>query len=326
MRLASLRSGGRDGRLMLVSRDRSRMVPAEAAATLQTALESWPDSEPALRAQAEALESDGLPAAEAYEADRLAAPLPRAHQFLDGSAYLYHVELVRRARGAEMPPSLYDDPLMYQAVSDGFLAPREDIVAASEDWGIDFEAEICVVLDDVPCGITPEAAAGHIRLLMLVNDVSLRNLIPGELAKGFGFLHGKPRSAFAPLAVTPDDLGAAWDGGKLHLPVRVTLNGEPFGQPNAGVDMQFDFPRLIAHAARSRPLAAGTIIGSGTVANRDPASGSCCLAEKRMVETIEEGAPRTEFLHFGDEVTIEVFDQTGLSIFGAIRQKVSPGP
>ncbi len=322
MRLASLPSGGRDGRLMLVSGDRSRMAPADAVATLQAALENWPDTATALAAEAEALESGAWAGAEPFDPSRLASPLPRAHQFLDGSAYLYHVELVRKARGAEMPPSFYEDPLMYQAVSDGFLGPREDVVMASEDWGIDFEAEICVVVDDVPCGVTPEAAARHIKMLMLVNDVSLRNLIPGELAKGFGFLQSKPRSAFAPLAVTPDDLGAAWDGGRLHLPVTVILNGKPFGQPNAGVDMQFDFPGLIAHAARTRPLAAGTIIGSGTVANRDPGTGSCCLAEKRMIETIEQGAPVTEFLHFGDKFTIEVFDQTGLSIFGAIRQRV----
>ncbi len=323
MRLASLRDGSRDGRLVVVSEDLASMAPArEIAPTLQTAIENWDRIAPALSRLYEELnagEAAGSIPAEPQEAE---SPFPRAFQFLDGSAYLNHVELVRKARGAEMPPGLYDDPLMYQAVSDGFLGPRDPITAASEDWGIDFEAEICVVVDDVPRGIAAEAAASHIKLLMLVNDVSLRNLIPGELAKGFGFLQGKPRSAFAPLAVTPEWLGEAWDGAKLNLPVRVELNGERFGEPDAGVDMNFDFPRLIAHAARTRPLAAGTIIGSGTVSNRDRSAGFCCLAEARMIETIEQGAAVTPFLRFGDRLRIEVLDGAGRTVFGTIEQEV----
>jgi fumarylacetoacetate (FAA) hydrolase len=253
---------------------------------------------------------------------KLTAALPRAPQFLDGSAFLAHVERVRKARGAEMPPSFLTDPLMYQAVSDGFLAPTEPIRVASEDYGIDFESEVGVVVDDVPMGVTPAEAAKHIKLVLLINDVSLRNLISAELGKGFGFLQSKPRSALSPIAVTPDELGDAWKDGKVHLSLITHLNGKLFGEPNAGVDMQFNFPQLIAHAAKTRPLAAGSIIGSGTVANQDESRGSSCLAEKRVLEIIKEGKPRTPFMKFGDKVRIEMFDKNGASIFGAIEQVV----
>ncbi len=252
----------------------------------------------------------------------LAAALPRAPQFVDGSAYLAHVERVRKARGAEMPASFKTDPLMYQAVSDGFLAPTEPIRMADEAWGIDFESEVGVVVDDVPMGVTSEEAARHIKLVLLINDVSLRNLIPDELAKGFGFLQGKPRSALSPVAVTPDELGDAWRDGKLHLPLITHLNSRLFGEPDAGVDMQFSFAQLIAHAAKTRPLAAGSIVGSGTVANQDESKGSSCLAEKRVLEIIKEGKPKTPFMKFGDRVRIEMFDKSGASIFGAIEQTV----
>jgi fumarylacetoacetate (FAA) hydrolase len=229
---------------------------------------------------------------------------------------------VRKARGAPMPPSFWTDPLMYQGGSDSFVGPTDPILAESEDWGIDLEAEVAVVTDDVPMGVLPHAAAARIRLVMLANDVSLRNLIPNELAKGFGFFHGKPATAFAPVAVTPDELGAAWDGTKVKLPITVRINGALFGQPNAGDDMTFDFPQLIAHAARTRQLAAGSIVGSGTISNVDRSRGSACLAEKRMLETIEGGKPVTPFLRFGDRVRIEMFDAQGKSIFGAIDQEV----
>jgi len=323
MKLGSLNSGGHDGTLVVVSDDfgRAAEVP-DIAPTLQAALENWATAAPELAAIHRLVCEGNYAKAVALDPSTLMAPLPRAYQFLDGSAYLNHVELVRKARKAEMPPSLYDDPLMYQAVSDGFLAPTEDIALASEDFGIDFEAEVVAVLDDVPMGVSRAAARDHIKLIMLVNDVSLRGLIPAELAKGFGFIVGKPRSAFSPVAVSPDALGAAWDGGKVSLPLRVTMNGEQFGAPNAGVDMNFDFPALIAHAARTRPLAAGTIIGSGTVSNRDSSKGFCCIAEIRTIETIEEGAPKTPFMKFGDSVRIEMLDDAGASIFGAIEQTV----
>ncbi|MGH8281079.1 MAG: fumarylacetoacetate hydrolase family protein, partial [Gammaproteobacteria bacterium] len=271
--------------------------------------------------------SDALNAGKAAGAFKLnmkelAAVLPRAPQFVDGSAYLAHVERVRKARGAEMPPSFRTDPLMYQAVSDGFLSPKESIRMADEAWGIDFESEVGVVVDDVPAGVTPAEAAKHIKLVLLINDVSLRNLIPNELGKGFGFLQSKPRSALSPIAVTPDELGDAWKDGKVHLPLVTHLNGELFGEPNAGVDMQFSFPQLIAHAAKTRPLAAGSIIGSGTIANQDESKGSSCLAEKRVLEIIKNGKATTPFMKFGDIVRIEMFDKNGASIFGAIEQTV----
>jgi fumarylacetoacetate (FAA) hydrolase len=252
----------------------------------------------------------------------LAAPLPRGLQFVDGSAYLPHVERVRKARGAEVPESFFTDPLMYQAVSDGFLAPYEPIAMASTDWGIDFESEIGVITDDVPMGADAEECAGHIQLVTILNDVSLRNLIPGELAKGFGFLQSKPRSALAPVVVTPDELGDAWQDTKLHLPLLTHLNGELFGEPEAGEDMQFSFAELVAHAAKSRPLAAGSLVGSGTIANQDTSRGASCLAEKRMLEIIDSGEAKTPFMQFGDVVRIEMTTRDGESIFGAIEQKV----
>ena len=252
----------------------------------------------------------------------LAAPLPRAYEFVDGSAYLPHVERVRRARGAEVPESFYTDPLMYQATSAGFYGPRDPVRVVSEDYGIDLEAEIVVVTDDVPMAVTPEQASTHIQLVGLVNDVSLRNLIPPELAKGFGFLQSKPRSALSPVLVTPDELGEHWRGNKLHLPLLTHINGQWFGAPEAGEDMQFDFSQLVAHAARTRPLAAGTIVGSGTIANQDVARGASCFAEQRTVETLRDGKPSTPFMKFGDTVRIEMLDRDGRSLFGAIEQRI----
>ena len=324
MKLASLKSGGPDGTLIVVDQALRRAVAVpDIARTLQTALDDWTTLCPELRSVYRLLEAGELRDVFDLDPARLAAPLPRAYQWADGSAYVTHVELVRKARGAAMPESLWTDPLMYQGGSDGFLGPRDPVAVADEGWGIDFEAEVAVILDAVPMGVTPEQAARHIRLVLLVNDVSLRNLIPGELAKGFGFFQSKPASAFSPVAVSPEMLRPAWDGGKLALKLRCHVNGALFGEPNAGVDMTFDFPRLIAHAARTRALGAGTIIGSGTVSNRDPAAGSCCIQERRMIETIEHGAPRTPFLKFGDRVRIEMLDHAGASIFGAIDQEVA---
>jgi fumarylacetoacetate (FAA) hydrolase len=331
MKLATLKGPGRDGRLVVVSADLTRAVEVpRIAPTLQAALDDWAAMAPALEQAALRLARDEVDADEVVPLDpaQCGAPLPRAYQFADGSAYLHHVELVRRARGAKMPPSFQHDPLMYQAASDGFLGPTDPIEVADEAFGIDLEAEIAVITDDVPMGIDPESARRHIVLVMLLNDVSLRRLIPDELAKGFGFLQGKPRSAGSPVAVTPTQLGAAWREAKLHLPLLSSINGQELGRPDAGVDMQFDFGQLIAHAARTRPLAAGTIIGSGTISNRDPASGSSCLAEVRTIEQIEQGQPATPFLKFGDRVRIEMLDEAGRSIFGAIDQEVVryPGP
>lgn len=323
MKLATLKTGTRDGKLIVVSRDLEHAVAAsEIAPTLQAALDDWSAKAPRL-AQLSALLDDGR-AADAFDFDpnRCHAPLPRAFQWADGSAYVNHVELVRRARGAEMPPSFWTDPLMYQGGSDSFIGPRDPILCASEEWGIDLEAEVAVVTDDVPMGIDASRAGARIRLIMLANDVSLRNLIPGELAKGFGFFQGKPATAFSPVAVTPDELAGAWDGGRVHRPVTVHLNGSLFGQPDAGQDMTFDFPQLIAHAARTRFLAAGTIVGSGTISNLDRSRGSACLAEKRTLEVLETGKASTPFLRFGDRVRIEMFDAEGASIFGAIDQEV----
>jgi fumarylacetoacetate (FAA) hydrolase len=324
MKLASLKEGGRDGSLIVVSRDLKRAVRAHAVApTLQAALDDWARTAPRLNALSEALAAGAAEGVFEFDPTRLAAPLPRAYEFLDGSAYLPHVERVRRARGAEVPESFYSDPLMYQAVSAGFYGPTDPVRVASEDYGIDLEAEIVVVTDDVPMGVDAAAAAGHIQLIGLVNDVSLRNLIPAELAKGFGFLQSKPRSALSPVFVTPDELGAAWRDGKLHLPLRSWINGKWFGHPEAGEDMQFSFPELVAHAAKTRPLTAGTLVGSGTVANQDASRGASCLAEIRMLETIRDGKPSTPFLRYGDRVRIEVLDAEGRSIFGAIEQVIS---
>jgi fumarylacetoacetate (FAA) hydrolase len=320
MKLASLK-GGRDGRLVVVSRDLSRaMAVPQIAATLQAALDSWDIAAPKLQAVYDALNAGrhGIP----FDAAGCASPLPRAYQWADGSAYVTHVELVRKARGAEMPASFWTDPLMYQGGSDGFLGPMDDIVADDEAWGIDLEGEVAVITGDVPYGCKAADAPRHIRLVMLCNDISLRNLIPGESAKGFGFFHSKPASAFSPVTVTPDELGPAWQGSKLHRPLLVELNGRRFGAPDAGTDMVFSFSDLIAHAARTRALAAGTIIGSGTVSNKDRSVGSACIAERRMLETIETGAPVTPYLAFGDRVRIDMHNAEGHSIFGAIDQHV----
>jgi len=322
MKLASINQG-RDGQLIVVDNQMQRYVAAtEIAPTLQAALDNWDNCKQPLAALYLQLENGEIDS-QAFNSEICASPLPRAFQWADGSAYVNHVELVRKARNAEMPSSFWTDPLMYQGGSDSFLGPREDIAVADEAWGIDFEAEVAVIVDDVPMGISSSEAAKYIQLVMLVNDVSLRNLIPGELAKGFGFFHAKPSSAFSPVAVTPDVLGSAWDGAKLHLPLRAILNGDLVGEPNAGVDMTFDFGQLIAHAAKTRPLCAGTIVGSGTVSNLDRSKGSCCLAEVRMLETIANGSATTEFMSFGDRIQIDMLDDNGQSIFGEIDQKVT---
>lgn len=319
MKLASLKHG-RDGRLVVVSGDLVRCMPVpEVAATLQAALDDWDRLRPALARAAARLEQGG---GHAFDPRDCAAPLPRAYQWADGSAYVTHVELVRKARGADLPASFWSDPLIYQGGSDQMLGPCDPILAADPAWGIDFEAEVAVITGDVPMGTTPDQARGLIALVMLVNDVSLRHLIPGELAKGFGFFQSKPASAFSPVTVTPDELGDAWDGGRLHRPLLSRLNDQPFGQPDAGTDMTFDFPALIAHAARTRALVAGSIIGSGTVSNADRSVGSSCIAERRMLEILEHGEARTPFLTYGDRIRIEMLDGNGASIFGAIEQEV----
>ena len=324
MKLGSLKAGGRDGTLIVVSRDLKRAVKADGiAATLQAALDDWSTTAPRLNALYEALNAGHADGAFDLDETQLAAPLPRAYEFVDGSAYLPHVERVRKARGAEVPETFYTDPLMYQATSAGFLGPHDDVVVPSEDHGIDLEAEVVVIVDDVPMAVTPEQAAGHIQLVGLVNDVSLRGLIPGELAKGFGFLQSKPRSALSPVFVTPDELGEAWVDSKLNLPMRTQVNGAWFGEAECGVDMQFNFAQLVAHAARTRPLAAGAIVGSGTIANQDTSRGASCLAEQRTVEKLRDGEPSTPFLKFGDRVRIEITDAHGNSIFGAIDQAIA---
>ena len=330
MKLGSLKEGGRDGTLIVVSKDLTRAVRVPGIApTLQRALEDWSNAAPRLNGVYEALELsqaetiNGEPVF-AVDFTTFASPLPRAYEFVDGSAYLPHVERVRRARGAEVPQSFYTDPLMYQATSAGFLGPRDEIAVVSEDYGIDLEAEIVVVTDDVPMAVGAAQAAHHIQLIGLINDVSLRNLIPDELAKGFGFLQSKPRSALSPVLVTPDELGDAWRGAKLHRPLVSHINGKLFGAPEAGVDMQFSFAELVAHAAKTRPLSAGTIVGSGTIANQDESKGASCLAERRTLEVLAHGKAQTPFLRFGDTVRIEMFDAAGASIFGAIEQRVVP--
>ena len=334
MKLASLKKGGRDGTLVVVNRALThyRAVPA-IARTLQAALDDWESCEPQLRQVYEALNSGAFANAEAFDPQLCHSPLPRAYQWADGSAYVNHVELVRRARGAELPPEFWTDPLMYQGGSDSFAAPRDPIHALSEDWGIDLEAEVAVITGDVKMGATAAQCAPAIRLLMLVNDVSLRNLIPAELAKGFGFLQSKPASAFSPVAITPDELGDDWREGRVHRPLTVHLNGGLFGKPDAGQDMVFNFPQLLAHVSKTREMEAGSIVGSGTVSNKqgglhgssiaNGGVGYCCLAELRMYETIETGKPHTGYLKFGDSVRIEMFDREGASLFGAIEQQVS---
>jgi fumarylacetoacetate (FAA) hydrolase len=323
MKLATIRNGTRDGQLVVVDRDLGRAVAVRGIATLQAALDDWAGAAPVLGRLAEELESGKAGGSFAFEPRQAMAPLPRAYHWADGSAYVNHVELVRKARGAEMPPSFWTDPLVYQGGGDDFLGPTDDAAFVSEEQGIDFEAEVAVVTDDVPMGATAAAAGARIRLLMLVNDWSLRNLIPAELAKGFGFYLSKPATAFSPVAVTPDELDGAWDGGKVNLPLVSQVNGRAFGRPEAGVDMTFDFPRLIAHLTGTRNVRAGTIVGSGTVSNRDRALGSSCIAERRALEQMEFGAPRTEYLRYGDRVRIEMFDRDGRSIFGAIDQVVT---
>jgi fumarylacetoacetate (FAA) hydrolase len=332
MKLASLKSG-RDGRLVVVTKDLCWFTDAFLIApTLQAALDDWERCEPLLRGLSESLEHGAAPRGRFHEREA-AAPLPRAYQWADGSAYVNHVALVRQARGAEMPESFWTDPLMYQGGSDGFLAPRDPIPLADEAWGCDLEGEVCVVTGDVKQGASRAEALAEVRLVGLVNDVSLRNLIPGELAKGFGFFQSKPASALSPVLVTPEELGAQWRDGKLHGPLEVSLNGKPFGRADAGVDMTFDFGTLVAHAARTRSLGAGTIIGSGTVSNRDADGGPgkpiaegglgySCIAEVRTIETILCGKPETSFLKAGDTVRIEMNDPAGHSIFGAIEQTV----
>lgn len=325
MKLASLKSGGRDGTLIVVNRALTQFIVAsEIAGTLQQAIEDWSNAAPRLNAVSDSLNAEGRDDAKALDFTALASPFPRCYEFLDGSAYLPHVERVRRARGAEVPASFYQDPLMYQATSAGFHGPRDAVQVVSEEYGIDFESEIIVITDDVPMAVDADQAAAHIQLIGLVNDVSLRNLIPGELAKGFGFLQSKPRSTLSPVLVTPDELGDAWRNSVVHLPLRSWLNGERFGAPEAGVDMQFNFAQLVAHAARTRPLGAGTIVGSGTIANKDESLGASCLAERRMLEIIASGKPQTPFMSFGDSIRIEMLDQAGQSIFGAIEQVIEP--
>jgi fumarylacetoacetate (FAA) hydrolase len=331
MKLASLRHG-RDGKLVVVSDDLAWCAHEPSAPTLQAALDDWARAEPRLRALSDGVNAGSI-LRERFHEREAASPLPRAYQWADGSAYVNHVALVRQARGAKMPESFWTDPLMYQGGSDVFLGPRDPIPLKDEAWGCDFEAEVAVIVDDTPMGVTPEDARAHIRLVMLVNDVSLRNLIPAELEKGFGFFQSKPASAFSPVAATLDALGEAWRDGKLHLPMHVALNGKPFGQADAGEDMTFDFGQLIAHAAKTRDLAAGTIIGSGTVSNRgadggpgkavsEGGRGYSCIAEQRMIETIAAGKPLTPFLKPGDRVEIEMLDARRHSIFGRIDQEV----
>ncbi|SAK46039.1 fumarylacetoacetate (FAA) hydrolase [Caballeronia temeraria] len=323
MKLATLKDGTRDGQLIVVSRDlRTAAIADGIVSTLQRALDDWTFYAPQLMDVYEALNVGRARNTFSFDPKVCMAPLPRAFQWADGSAYVNHVELVRRARNAEMPPEFWTDPLMYQGGSDDFIGPADDIVCATESYGIDFEAEVAVITSDVHMAAMPDEALRSVRLLMLVNDVSLRNLIPAELAKGFGFFQSKPATAFSPVAVTPDELGDAWREGRVHRPMIVHWNGKKVGQPDCGTDMVFHFGQLIAHAAKTRNLRAGSIVGSGTISNKDARRGYCCIAEKRCLETIEHGAPQTEFMKFGDSVKIEMFDEAGKSIFGAIDQAV----
>jgi len=333
MKLASIKEG-RDGRLVVVSRDLTKATFVDnIAQTMQSALDNWAAAEPKLQAVSDKLNGgDKSLVTFEFNETACASPLPRAFQWLDGSAYLNHVELVRKARGAEVPESFYSDPLMYQGAGDTFIGPRDDIIAESEDYGIDMEAELTIITDDVPMAVTAKDAAKHIKLIMLVNDVSLRGLIPNELRKGFGFLHGKASSAFSPVAVTPDELGDKWAGGTIDLPLNVEYNGQPFGKANVKTDMTFNMAELVAHAAKTRHLSAGTIVGSGTVSNKFEGGegkkiehggvGYSCIAEIRMIEKIQTGEFKTPFMRFGDEVAIEMLDVSGNSIFGRIHNKV----
>jgi fumarylacetoacetate (FAA) hydrolase len=323
VKLASLKEDGRDGTLIVVNRAVTQAVKVpDIARTMQIALDDWADIAPKLEAVYVQLQNSEIKNSFTLDPLLLAAPLPRSYHWADGSAYVTHVELVRRARGVELPESFWTDPLMYMGASDAFIGPCDDVLVEDEAWGIDFESEVVIFTDDVPAGVTPEGAREHIKLIGLVNDVSLRNLIPAELAKQFGFYQSKPWTSFTPVAVTPDELGDAWDGAKLHLPLHSTMNGIKLGSPNAGVDMIFDFLQLIAHAAKSRDLVAGTVIGSGTISNVGSKDGSSCLAEIRCLETIADGNPTTSFMNFGDRIEIEMFDAKGNSIFGKIDQVV----
>ncbi|BBU26410.1 fumarylacetoacetate (FAA) hydrolase [Burkholderia sp. THE68] len=323
MKLATLKDGTRDGQLVVVSRDlRTAAIADGIVSTLQRALDDWTFYAPQLMDLYEALNTGHARNTFPFDPKACMAPLPRAFQWADGSSYVNHVELVRKARKADMPPEFWTDPLMYQGGSDDFIGPTDDIVCATESYGIDFEAEVAVITSDVHMAAMPDEALRSVRLLMLVNDVSLRNLIPAELAKGFGFFQSKPATAFSPVAVTPDELGDAWREGRVHRPMIVHWNGKKVGQPDCGTDMVFHFGQLIAHAAKTRNLRAGSIVGSGTISNKDAKRGYCCIAEKRCLETIEHGAPQTEFMKFGDGVKIEMFDEDGKSIFGAIDQAV----
>jgi fumarylacetoacetate (FAA) hydrolase len=325
MKLATYKDGSRDGQLVVVSRDLEQAHYASGIATrMQQLLDDWNFVSPQLEDLYLTLNQGKARHAFAFDPALCMAPLPRAYQWADGSAYLNHVELVRKARGAEVPQSFYTDPLMYQGGSDDLLGARDAIVCASENFGIDFEAEVAVITADVAMGSTPEAALEGIRLLMLANDVSLRHLIPAELAKGFGFFQSKPATAFSPVAATPDELGSAWQGGRVHLNLESTWNGKRVGLTDAGPEMTFHFGQLIAHIAKTRHVRAGSIVGSGTVSNQDWSRGYSCIAEKRAIETIESGAPKTEFMQFGDTIRIEMKGADGQSVFGAIEQKVAP--
>lgn len=325
MKLASLKSTtSRDGELCVVNQTLTKAISvAHLAQSLQQALDHWHEVKPLLEEIYLALNAGEVQKAFPFNAAEVTSPLPRAYQWADGSAYVNHVELVRKARGAEMPADFWTQPLMYQGGSDHFLGPRESIAVSHESFGVDFEAEVAVITDDVPMAISSEKAKDHIQLLLLVNDVSLRNLIPQELAKGFGFFQSKPASSFSPVAITPDELGSHWKDGRVHLPLLSFLNGKLFGQPNAGIDMTFSFPKLIAHAAKTRCLAAGSIIGSGTVSNLDRSKGSSCIVEKRMLETLSDGAPKTPYMIYGDTIRIEMLNPEQQSLFGAIEQTVS---
>jgi fumarylacetoacetate (FAA) hydrolase len=325
MKLATLKDGTRDGQLIVVSRDLHTAAIADAIApTMQRVLDDWTFYAPQLQDLYDALNQGRARNSFPFDAGECMAPLPRAFQWADASSYVNHVELVRRARGADMPPEFWTDPLMYQGGSDDFIGPKDDVLCASEAFGIDFEAEVAVITTDVPMGATADQALRSVRLVTLVNDVSLRNLIPAELAKGFGFFQSKPATSFAPVAVTPDELGESWREGRVHRPMIVHWNNKKVGQPDAGTDMVFHFGQLISHAAKTRNLRAGAIVGSGTVSNKDAKRGYCCIAEKRCLETIEHGVPQTGFMQFGDTVRIEMFDEAGKSIFGAIDQGIAP--
>lgn len=324
MKLATIKDGSRDGQLAVVNRELTKAVfVSDIAKTMQQALDSWEQTQPKLERVFEQLQEDKLGDAFAFDSKNAMAPIPRAYHWADGSAYVTHVELVRKARNSELPETFWTDPLMYMGASDAFIGANDDIPIENEEWGIDFESEVAVITDDVPAGISPAQAKKHIQLIALVNDVSLRNLIPNELAKQFGFYQSKPWTSFSPVAVTPDELGNSWDGGKVHLPLISTLNNKKIGSPNAGKDMVFDFGQLIAHAAKTRSLMAGTVIGSGTVANEGSLDGSSCLAEVRCLEIIKDGKPLTPFMSFGDRIEIEMKNEKGESLFGKINQTVT---